>query len=378
VDPVTHAASGALLARLFKLPAAGWGVLAGVILATLPDLDYVLVFWDRLAYLRHHRGVTHSIWAVPLFAWLGAAAGRWRGGRAWFKPLFWLGIAAMTTHLILDLATSFGTQIFSPISNRRYTLDWVFIIDPYLTGLLLLGCLAGWVGRRYARAAAAACLALAGAYLLLCGWCHSQALGLARQMAAEPAGAAAAAPWARGPLWDLTYFPYAPGAQVAAALPQPLSCRRWQLLAAEPGQVRQAMVELPWAALLGRMPEAHFAAHLAPAAPGSWPGHYPPPGRIAVHTWQAAASNPLTLDAAARKILDNYLDFARFPLLLRAEWVGPDSRGVNSLTGESPGTELRLEWRDLRFSLPGRRLPFALHLNLDPQGRLLPGSGLSR
>ena len=55
------------------------GVLAGVILATLPDLDYVLVFWDRLAYLRHHRGVTHSIWAVPLFAWLGAAAGRWRG-----------------------------------------------------------------------------------------------------------------------------------------------------------------------------------------------------------------------------------------------------------------------------------------------------------
>ena len=57
----------------------------------------------------------------------------------------------------------------------------------------------------------------------------------------------------------------------------------------------------------------------------------------------------------AEAILAIYLDFARFPLLRRAE---------------SQEGEQLLEWLDLRFSIPGRAFPFVLQLRLDAQGRL--------
>jgi len=40
---------------------------------------------------------------------------------------------AVGTHWILDLLTSYGTQIFWPITNHRFSLDWVSIVDPLLT-----------------------------------------------------------------------------------------------------------------------------------------------------------------------------------------------------------------------------------------------------
>jgi hypothetical protein len=57
----------------------------------------------------------------------------------------------------------------------------------------------------------------------------------------------------------------------------------------------------------------------------------------------------------AEKILASYLEFARFPLLCRAQ--------------TQEGEQL-LEWLDLRFSVPGRAFPFVLQLRLDAQGRL--------
>ncbi|HEY9074667.1 MAG TPA: hypothetical protein VIN67_11095, partial [Desulfobaccales bacterium] len=63
----------------------------------------------------------------------------------------------------------------------------------------------------------------------------------------------------------------------------------------------------------------------------------------------------LTRHPEAQEILDQYLQFARFPLLLR---VQPRDDGQ------------LLEWLDLRFSVPGRAFPFILRLYLDAQGRM--------
>ncbi|MEW6387384.1 MAG: metal-dependent hydrolase [Thermodesulfobacteriota bacterium] len=336
MDPITHVTTGLVISQLLPLPSRWLGALAGVIFALLPDLDYFLVFQDRLAFIRHHRGFTHSLMAMPLFALLGASVGRMLGGPRWFRPLFYLGLAVLASHLLLDLATSYGTQIFNPLSRRKLALDWIFIIDPYLTGILLLGTVAALLSAGWGRQVAAVCLTLAGAYLALCGLYHHQALNLARQV----------------------FGPDKSGAVKVAALPQPFSCRRWQLLAAGPEGIRQTFVQLPYLSFLG-LEAGVQKAQAAMVNPGpnlrAPEATYEPPGHLIIQNWPNTALHLGEYSPEARQILEAYLDFARFPLLARRELKGDDQF---------------FSWLDLRFTVPGRSFPFILQLHLDRRGHL--------
>ena len=78
---------------------------------------------------------------APLRPGRGARwAGSW-AAPAGSSPCSSWGWWSWPSHLLLDLATSYGTQILSPFSRRRFTLDWIFIIDPYFTALLLAGAI---------------------------------------------------------------------------------------------------------------------------------------------------------------------------------------------------------------------------------------------
>jgi inner membrane protein len=336
VDPLTHLATGVVCSQLIPAPSRWWAALAGAIFAVLPDVDYFFIYWDRLAFIRYHRGFTHSLLALPLFALAGALLGRSLGGPRWFKPLFILGLAVLGSHLLLDLATSYGTQLLSPFSRRRLSLDWIFIIDPYFTALLLAGAIAALTWPRWGPQAGAWCLAAAGLYLLVCASYHHQALDLARRIFQD--GKA--------------------GVQTVAALPQPFSSRRWQLIAAGPGEIQQTFVQLPFEAVLGlgasggeavAAPVTRDQACPTPASP------YQAPGHLTIQTWNAVPAAATAYSPEAEAILASFLEFARFPLLCQVE---------------SQGGEQLMEWRDLRFSIPGRAVPFVLELRLDAQGRL--------
>lgn len=84
MDPLTHALSGALLARAAasarqhqitqrpdnpQLPLR-LQVTAGFAAAIFPDLDFALRLIDTLTYLNWHQGPTHSLLMLPLWAWL--------------------------------------------------------------------------------------------------------------------------------------------------------------------------------------------------------------------------------------------------------------------------------------------------------------------
>jgi inner membrane protein len=336
VDPLTHLATGVICSQLLPAPSRWWAATAGAIFAVLPDVDYFFIFWDRLAFIRYHRGFTHSLVALPLFALAGALLGRVLGGPRWFKPLFILGLAVLGSHLLLDLATSYGTQVLSPFSRRRFSLDWIFIIDPYFTALLMMGAIAALSFPLWGPRAGAWFLATAAVYLLVCASYHHQALDLARRVFQDGE----------------------PGVQTVAALPQPFSCRRWQLIAAGPAEIQQAFVQLPLEAALGLgsiggkaavVPVTRSQACPAPAIP------YQEPGQLAIQSWNPAPAAATVYSPEAEAILASFLEFARFPLLCRAQ---------------SQGGEQLLEWRDLRFSVPGRDFPFVLQLRLDAQGRL--------
>jgi len=334
MDPLTHVVTGVALSQFVPSPSRAWAAAAGFFFAILPDLDYILTFNDRLSYLKHHRGFTHSVVALGFFVFLVAGAGRVLGGPRWFRPLLIIGFLVLISHLFLDWATSYGTQLLNPLTRAKLSLDWVFIIDPYLTALVVMGAFAALISAGWGRTLGASCLGLAAAYILLCGFYHHQALNLARQV-------------------------YQPGSRdtTLAALPQPLSPRRWLLVAASPGEVRQAFVELPYwpwqekvpqpTEILVR-PDRRTPLRVPPAA-------YRPPAALEVYRWQAAPLPAVIPTPEFRRLLDTYLEFSRFPILVANDHV--------------PGGVI-LTWLDLRFSVPGRTVPFVLQVDLDQSGRL--------
>ena len=187
MDPVTHVALGAslahvLLGRRIGRAAAAAGALAGL----APDADiFIGSAADPLLAIEHHRGFTHALAFVPAGSALVAAV--WLAGREWRDRGRWLALWAAAgvsylSHVLLDAATSYGTQLFWPFSDQRAGWDWIAIVDPMFTVPLLAGLGIALLRRRGRPAAAG--LAVAAAYLLLGIVQHERALAAQRGLAA--------------------------------------------------------------------------------------------------------------------------------------------------------------------------------------------------
>ena len=155
MDSISQFLMGSAMGQLVLGPKhQGKGALIGGIAGTLPDLDIIpLMGSSIITQLMHHRGVTHSllfcIIAPLFFAWLSK---RWLHWPISFKrwSVFW-GLAFIT-HTLLDLMTSWGTQIFWPYP-AKVSLNALFIIDPLITLPLLIGCCWSRIIKHYRPAA---------------------------------------------------------------------------------------------------------------------------------------------------------------------------------------------------------------------------------
>jgi inner membrane protein len=168
MDTLTHALSGALLARATapkdapprSLPRR---VAAGFFACAAPDLDFVIGYIGPVEYLLTHRGVTHSLVLLPLWAlvysWILAKVLREPGG---WRALYGVTALALLTHIVGDLITSFGTMIFAPLSDWRAAIGTTFIIDPWFSGIILAGLVLSALFFRSRIPAVAASLVLAG------------------------------------------------------------------------------------------------------------------------------------------------------------------------------------------------------------------------
>ena len=130
MDPLTHGLLGASLGQALSGPALGRRALVwGAVLGMVPDLDMLARPADPFAEWRWHRGPTHGFFfAVVVGCLLGYLLARRSGDalRSWIP----LAVAALLSHPLLDLSTSYGTQLLAPFSDRRFALDWVAIVDP--------------------------------------------------------------------------------------------------------------------------------------------------------------------------------------------------------------------------------------------------------
>ena len=153
MDPITHGIAGALLGEgIFAERRGRAAVFAATLGAVFPDVDVVaeLVSRDPLAIVKYHRGITHSFVALPFFAallaWLTRAMARRRGIETPSWPalalIYGVGIAS---HIFLDGTTSFGTRMWTPLSQTRVAWDLMFIIDFVLSSCVLLPQVAAWI-----------------------------------------------------------------------------------------------------------------------------------------------------------------------------------------------------------------------------------------
>src|SRR6202171_5114916 len=162
MDTITHGIAGALIGKavfrgedMFAAHPMNrgriitWSLMLGAI---FPDSDVIRDFFssDKLLIVTWHRNITHSLVMLPL--WVLVLAGITRafaGWRKWEAPSFMAltGIyaAGILSHILLDLVTSFGTMIWSPLHWSRSAWDLIFIVDFTLTAIFLVPQLLAWV-----------------------------------------------------------------------------------------------------------------------------------------------------------------------------------------------------------------------------------------
>lgn len=150
MDPITQTALGIVVSestfrrRIGK--SANW--LAAVAAAS-PDLD-VATRWlgaDPWTSLAMHRSFTHSLVMVPAIALLWTVV-FWAFRRKQFRAMYALACLAVLSHPLLDLCTSYGTQLFWPFTDARYAFDFLPIVDIFYTPILLITIVACFVARK--------------------------------------------------------------------------------------------------------------------------------------------------------------------------------------------------------------------------------------
>ena len=127
--------------RVLRVSAArgdGAALWACVAAAEFPDIDIALAPLGHETFFRWHRTFTHSAVLLPFWAVLLAWAFWEISGRKNFRLMFG-GAAGIASHLGMDWATNYGTELFWPLSDARLALSWVFIVDVYVWGLLGTG-----------------------------------------------------------------------------------------------------------------------------------------------------------------------------------------------------------------------------------------------
>lgn len=149
MDSITQAALGAALARV-SLPSSvplKPLLIAGAVLGTLPDLDLLISPWQSdVDIFIKHRGATHSLIVLPLVALLATgllARFVMPFKEVQFWRLYWTCALVLMTHPLLDVLTTYGTQLLWPLDKTPFALSAIFIVDPVYTLPLLLAVLVG-------------------------------------------------------------------------------------------------------------------------------------------------------------------------------------------------------------------------------------------
>jgi len=144
-----------------------------IIAANLPDIDSFVARPLGLEPIAEHRGFTHGLGGLVVMPFLAAAIIlAWQKFRPSKEGPIRLGglliccFLATLSHPLLDYITSYGTRLLEPLSHRWFYGDAIFIMDPWLWLILIVGLEMSWraerLGRNWTRPAIWAFAAMLG------------------------------------------------------------------------------------------------------------------------------------------------------------------------------------------------------------------------
>jgi inner membrane protein len=113
--------------------------LTSLIGSHIPDIDVISQLWDTEGmYQMWHRGITHSIFLVPLWALLlyGFCYLLWKVKD---PRVFYVGCLVVFLHITIDLFNAWGTGYLEPFSSERFTFGTIPIIDFVIWTIMLAG-----------------------------------------------------------------------------------------------------------------------------------------------------------------------------------------------------------------------------------------------
>jgi len=150
LEPVTHFLTGASIGRAGLNRKSALATATVTLAAEAPDLDVIGRFRGSVFGFAHHRGFTHSFLGLLLVssATVGVVYLVWRlRGRKIKNPdlpprwglLFLFAYLAGLSHILLDFTNNYGVRPFWPFSERWYSWDIMFIVEPVMLILLAGG-----------------------------------------------------------------------------------------------------------------------------------------------------------------------------------------------------------------------------------------------
>ncbi|KUO51632.1 MAG: hypothetical protein APF76_13390 [Desulfitibacter sp. BRH_c19] len=138
MDPLTHALAGALVASFSGNPISiADPIFLGVVLGSMaPDLDIIYQTKGDMAYLKNHRGFSHSFIGFIIIATGIAGVLSFIFPETAFMTVFLWTLLGALSHGFLDFLNSYGAKLFWPFSKKKQNLGILTVFDPILTFIM--------------------------------------------------------------------------------------------------------------------------------------------------------------------------------------------------------------------------------------------------
>lgn len=320
MDTITHGIAGAVIAKAgFSKRLGRIGTVAGIVAAILPDTDTILRFISEESFIKYHRAIGNSIFILLPVAFVVALIFNKISKTKALGIFSLLVLIEFSVHDFLDLQTSFGTMLLYPFSDKRFTMDLVFIVDFYYTTILLVGLLLSFLWKGRGEIISRTAIVLIIIYTGFCAYNHSKAINVARSFVSENRIEAIN----------------------ISSLPQPLSPFRWANYIETEKEIYKGFVNLR---------EKTYKKNLGDTYVGRFVARYDSPKDVRYMIWEKFPESPFVNKALSLDGLKFFLWFARFPVLLEEKEDG----GLH-----------KLRFFDLQFGTLEDRYPFLYEVDFD-------------
>jgi inner membrane protein len=155
LDNLTHSLVGAVLGRAGLKRLTPYAMPALILSANLPDIDSFFAPAFGYESIEAHRGFSHGLGGLVTMPFLAAAIillwQRFKSskeGPIRLPGLLLVCFVGTLSHPILDFMNTYGVRLLDPLSQRWFYGDTLFIIDPWIWIMLIIGLEMSWRAER--------------------------------------------------------------------------------------------------------------------------------------------------------------------------------------------------------------------------------------